>query len=423
MLPLFQEQYHLCYDAAVTYQQCSEFLPPVAPQPLPTRQRGSSMRGSSSRHGSHSSADSRKKSKNPSPSLSPARSVSQRNTPLRSNSFKESPQGTLELKSTGAGMVEAPQMYGGSDGTSTFGLPSTPVVAGQPAVGHLPSVQVLCDGHNHHAAIAAAGQPYNASSPVSIAGMAGSNTPVLAASVPSSSSGQAHIPGVHTPIQPGPYTPVPQHTSVLPNTPVNGPVNGPAYVAHTPVLSGSPVNGPAYGAPGPQHTPVLSGSPNTPVNGPAYGSHTPILTTSHAPTSVVGAQTPSQHTPASFHNPAFAAHPPVMVGSDAPIPGPPHAPGHYSQSPIPAGLETTPPVFAGSQSSMYTGSQTPGFGSQTLSLFGSQTPPMSHMSLSSNNSQTGAFPPHTNTHYHQLLETHTPNALPDRAVGAESTPL
>lgn len=377
---LFQEQYHLCYDSAVTYYQSSEFLP-VLPQQ--TRQRSSSQRGS--RHGSHSSADSRKKSKNMSPSLSPARSVSQRNTPMRSDSFKESPRGTMELVASGGGASGGgAQVYGGSDATSTFGshMPQDVPVE---STSNQPAVQVHSDGLNHVA---------SASSPAS-AGLAfsGSNTPQLAASTAYGSS-------------------APVLAASAPNVAVNG--------VHTPVLASGP-----NAAPSGSHTPVLglqhAPAPNgssTPVS--AYGPHTPVLAASYTSNVSPAPQTPAvvNHTIApSPHTLAARNEDSFLVPGTSPGPT-----GHQSQSPIPAGLDMTPQVFAGSQSSMFTGS---GFGSQTLSLFsGSQTPPMSHVSLSPN-SQNGP-PSHTNTHYHQLLETqrHAPNnSLPDRAVGAESTPL
>ena len=388
---LLQEQYHLCYDSAVTYLQSSEFLPPLPQQPLLTRQRSSSKRGS--RHGSHSSADSRKKSKTVSPSLSPARSLSQRNTPMRSDSFKESPRGTMELVGTGGGAGGGgAQVYGGSDATSTFG--SRPLDAPVESTSSQPAMQVHSDGLGHvqHHTLA------TASSPASTGlALPGSNTPQLTAA-----SATAY--GYGAPVLP----------ASAPNVAMNG--------SHTPVMA----SGPNVATPNGSHTPVLytpapSGS-NTPV--PAYGPHTPVLAGPHTST----ANPAAAYTPATVAPPNhLLATPHALAAVNGPtvlVPGPsPNSAGCQSQSPIPAGLDMTPQVFAGSQSSVFTGS---GFGSQTLSLFsGSQTPPMSHMSLSPN-SQNGP-PPHVNTHhYHQLLETqrHAPNnSLPDRAVGADSTPL
>jgi hypothetical protein len=280
------------------------------------------------------------------------------------------------------------QVYGGSNATSTFGSHIPESTSSQP------SVQVHSDGLNqYHTSVAAP-----------LAGQAGSNTPQLGGSTMVAYGGPALAASAPSIASHGTHVPV-QATN-----PVAVASNGVGYSpgAHTPVLVS---------------TPVPSG-PGTPVPASAHGAHTPVLAALYGP-----ASSGNQHTPMAAHTPLDQRHTPVMTGQHPPtvsaVSGSSPAPGYQSQSPVPAGLDMPPHVFAGSQSSMLTGSQTPVFGSQTLSLLsGSQTPPMSHASHSPISQN---LPPHhMNTyHYHQLLETqrHAPNSLPDRAVGAESTPL
>ena len=98
---LFQEQYHFCYDAVVDYLQSSDIL-------YNYRQQKAAV-----------TTDPKKKTRNSSPSRSPARSSSIRNTPARNESFKGSAR-NLELGNGGS------HIYGGSDGTSTFGTHQSP---------------------------------------------------------------------------------------------------------------------------------------------------------------------------------------------------------------------------------------------------------------------------------------------------------
>lgn len=281
------------------------------------------------------------------------------------------------MKSAGPGPVgaaaAAAQVYGGSDATSTFG--SHPPPDNLQAAVAMEAQNPLTGGSmGNHSNLVPTAPPV----------LPGSNTPVMMAS--------------HAPTQP-----------YGANVPAGS--NTPLAASHAPT--------PPYGAnvPAGSNTPVLMTS-QAPYGG--AGSNTPVLMTSQAPTPPYGAGAAGSNTPVLMA-PTPPSYTPVQGGSHIPVASLAQIPPCGSQSPVAAGLEMPPQMFAGSQMSMFTGSQTPGFGSQTLSLFsGSQTPPLSRMSLSSNNSQQGHM------HYHhQLLETQrcTPNSLPDRAVGAESTPL
>ena len=245
-----QEQYHFCYDTALNFLQSPEFLPP---QPLLSRQHGSSQRGS--RRGSHSSTDSRKKSKNSSPARSPTRSMSQqRNTPVRSESLRESPRGTMEMKPTGsgsvaAGGVETSQVYGASDTTSTFGShpaqatgPTadsvTPVAVEPPTVAVGNSVQSQ-DNRNH---IQHGNQvPYTNASSTPI--LAASQTPVQVTPHISSSL-------TTSPYGAGSDTPLASHATPSSQPPIVASLTPAATPAATPVVPHTPPV-PAYGSQSP----------------------------------------------------------------------------------------------------------------------------------------------------------------------------
>ena len=285
----FQEQYHLCYDAAVTFLLSSECLFPPAPQPLSTsRQRNASQRGSahrgSSRHGSHSSNDSRKKSKTASPNRSPTRSISQqRNTPMRSDSLKESPaKPTMELSTSTAGGVA--HVYGDSEATSTFGSHSTPAPAAEGTPGgvaepgahtpvvretsHTPSLPAHGNMNTNHIALGQSHTPVpGGGAPYSHQG-SGSHTPVLggAGAALAQFYGSQTPSTVHTTLQTTMYAPSP---SPVPSTGVHSLSQGAVYTgSQSSVYTGS-------------QTPALSGSQPLSMYGATGGSQTPPPTSSH----------------------------------------------------------------------------------------------------------------------------------------------
>ena len=110
---LKQEQYHFCYDATVDYIESTDMA-------FNLRQRSQSVLTAAS---SESKRKSRPSTETTPTSHSPARNSHtrsgslSRNTPARTESFKGSAR-NLELNQLGNG---GSQIYGGSEGTSTFG--------------------------------------------------------------------------------------------------------------------------------------------------------------------------------------------------------------------------------------------------------------------------------------------------------------
>ena len=372
---LFQEQYHLCYDAALTFQQSSEcqFTPPA--QPIVTRQRGSSIRGSlrsGSRHNSHSSSnDSRKKSKTTSPARSPTRSISQpRATPMRSESFKEN-QG-----SGGSGA----HVYGGSDTTSTFGTHSQSVAPSTSLPGH-----TVIDGIS----------TLPAATPAMT--VAGSHTPAM--TVAGSHTPAMTVAGSHTQAVAGSHTPV-SHVSAAHTPTLAGP-HGTAAPVMAAGQGDSVANHIAWGQEQPgTHTPSLSR--DTPVLAQFYESPSP---------GPVGSSTPTQK----------------MMFVPSPSPG-----VHNLSQAVMYGTGSQSSVYSGSQTPVLSGSQ-------PLSMYGatggpgSQTPPPS-TPFTNNTSQYNTLPSthttlnNTQQQYHQLVEAQrhtsvTTTSHMDPAVAAESTPL
>lgn len=274
----------MCYDAAVTFQQSSEclFSPPT--EPVLTRQRGSSIRGS--RHGSHSSTDSRKKSKTSSPTRSPTRSISQqRNTPIRSESFKDN-----QKELTG------PHVYGGSDATSTFGSRSTPVsevptgysatdgtvvlAVSQPgqytgppeppsvvSVGQYPQVGGTAHTGANHMSYEQ-GTPTSAGYGSHSYAPSGSQTPVVGGGgVLAQLYESPGPPGVHTPGPPGVHTPSQKAMFAPSPSPVPAGLHS---LSQAPVYAGSQ-SSMCSGS----QMPALSGSQSLSMYGATGGSQTP----------------------------------------------------------------------------------------------------------------------------------------------------
>ena len=385
----FQEQYHLCYDAALTFLQSSEFLMPAA-QPVLNRQRANSQRNSQrnsgSRHGSMGSVDSRKKSFNSSPTRSPMRSVSQRNTPMRSESFKDSPKGTMEL---GSSLGGGAHVYGGSDATSTFGSHCTPPPAAVPPATMPPASQGLSGSQSQ---------------------LTGSHTQLSGSHTQLSA---AHSVPVGVPLQMPSGNPQP--TSVDSYTPASAVVHTPVMGVHTP-MAGTPV-------------PVVASSQShTPMSGsltPVVGSHTPVMGARSAPSdNPVQLQRGAVSTTESsqiyhgYHGslPHSKNEPQLLFnGTSSPLP----APGAgYT-------LSQTPSGFTGSQSPVYNGSHD-AFGSQSQSSMFSDSSLLLPASTTVNTSQlnSNVAAPHLNStqHYHQLLEQKHAPAV-QFPLGPESTPL
>ena len=192
-----QDQYHFCYDATVDYVETTDMAFNMRQRSQSTLTTGSSESKRKSRPSNETTP-----SRSPARNLQPRHSGSlSRNTPARTESFKGSSR-NLELNQLGNG---GSQIYGGSEGTSTFGNHRSSMNASPPPIttGSLSGSQVQLNSvqQNGNSGLSQQGlsQPLSGSQPqlhFGSVGLGGGSQPQLNLTGGTASSQQSGYSGI-----------------------------------------------------------------------------------------------------------------------------------------------------------------------------------------------------------------------------------